>query len=307
MNNPNLDNMPADLLMKTVSLLPAKDALYLSGTSKKLKRDVGFSVIDSGLRLFGQNKWVGDYATGDIPRRGPEIPNLFETQTLSIDLQFDFVDQGWGNLKGQIFVVADRGEPYKPLEGFQTRRVVARSPGAQHRSTHIKLSFEPKMDEKCHLWYKVGGGGGHSLEVSNANVSYAIQGDNNQYFKCATSFLNSTGIWGISSEHAASHVFCRLILSAVTESLANVISCGREPDPNLAALFRAHGFGTINEMSLKALQLLLAKVTKLQEQLNPGLDGLGHDSEGLGSSSDSEAESGDPFLDDVDFDQAGNY
>jgi hypothetical protein len=145
MNNPNLGNVPTDLLAKTVSLLPASDALSLSCASKKLKSDLAFSAISSGLQLFDRNSWQGEYASSDIPRRGPEVPNLFDTQTHSICLQCDFVDQGWGHLKGQIFIVADRGEPYDPpAKGFQNRRVVARSPGAQHHSMQVNLTFQPK-------------------------------------------------------------------------------------------------------------------------------------------------------------------
>jgi hypothetical protein len=127
MTNPNLnlDDVPTDLLAKTLSLFSAKDALSLSRASKKLKRDTGFSVIDSGLPLFDRNSWHGDYATGDIPRVGPEIPNLFGTQTHSIRLQCAFVDQDWGYTTGQIFVVADGGETYEPpSKGFQNRKVV---------------------------------------------------------------------------------------------------------------------------------------------------------------------------------------
>jgi hypothetical protein len=97
--------------------------------------------------LFGWKLWRDQ---SDIPRCGPKVPNLFGTHTLSICLQCDFVDQCYaGNLKGQIFIVSDRGEPYHPEKGFQNRRVLARSLGVQHHSMQVKLTlFNPRVTER---------------------------------------------------------------------------------------------------------------------------------------------------------------
>jgi hypothetical protein len=95
-------------------------------------------------------------------------------------------DQGWGNQKGMISVV-DEGSsgrlpqydnttsawtgPHAPND-YKTAGawVVSANFPAPHRDSPLKVSF-PVVDTSVYsLWYRVGGGGGHSLTVSDCRV-----------------------------------------------------------------------------------------------------------------------------------------
>jgi hypothetical protein len=73
------------------------------------------------------------------------------------------------------------------------------------------------------------------------------------------------------------------MVGAVTESLDNAVSNGRKTDPFLTALFQSYGFDSVDKASLRAMQVLLDKVTKYHKTLvkhpNHYYRGLNHDPE----------------------------
>ena len=100
-------------------------------------------------------------------------------------------DQGWGNQKGMVSVVetaAAERQPaaeaaaeaaaqddkstlaapgdYKPWGAW----VVAGKEPAPHRMEPLRLSFPVRRGARYALWYRVGGGGGHSLRIENCSV-----------------------------------------------------------------------------------------------------------------------------------------
>ena len=89
-------------------------------------------------------------------------------------------DQGWGNRKGMVFVVETL--PSDPTEGPQKPRapgdympipmcVVAMAQQcAPHVAEELHLSFRVKKKAEYALWYRVGGGGGHRLAISDCRV-----------------------------------------------------------------------------------------------------------------------------------------
>ena len=97
-------------------------------------------------------------------------------------LTMTWQDQGWGNRKGMVFVVETL--PSDPTEGPQKPRapgdhmptpippcVVAMAPQcAPHFAKELRLSFRVKKKAEYALWYRVGGGGGHRLVISDCRV-----------------------------------------------------------------------------------------------------------------------------------------
>jgi len=88
-------------------------------------------------------------------------------------------DQGWGNRKGMLSVVANGGrapDDYKPWSDL----VVCGEEPAPHDWSPLRLSFRPNTEGTSHdpyaIWVRIGGGGGHRLKVEDLCVrvlSYA--------------------------------------------------------------------------------------------------------------------------------------
>ena len=118
--------------------------------------------------------------TGDIPIKSVQIP-VFGIDPHTVCLKCRWKDQGWGNRKGKLFVVAQGSAASKDTttcqEGrhmeadetalFGEGRFVYKSPvAAAHDFEDLQIMFTtPQKDETYHLWVVVGGGGGHKLFV----------------------------------------------------------------------------------------------------------------------------------------------
>ena len=91
-------------------------------------------------------------------------------------------DQGWGNQKGMVSVVETTAAdvaaeddksiaPAAPGDYQQWGpRVVAGKEPAPHEEEPLRLSFRVRKRARYALWYRIGGGGGHRLRLSNCSV-----------------------------------------------------------------------------------------------------------------------------------------
>ena len=110
-------------------------------------------------------------------------------------LSMNWHDQGSGNRKGRVFVVAknnqtcdrsgqvvesgnvpsDRNASSKRFGGGW---VVYSSDNAHHEEQRLEIMlFAPNEQETYHLWYVVGGGGGHILNLSNVMIQALVFDD----------------------------------------------------------------------------------------------------------------------------------
>jgi len=124
--------------------------------------------------------------------RWQPLPPVDPARTHTAFVDATWKDQGWGNRKGMISVVDESFDDAKApgdrdaspsWQGFragegspstsQSTRwpacVVAGKEPAEHESTPLRLSFRPR-NPKHALWARVGGGGGHRLEVSGCRL-----------------------------------------------------------------------------------------------------------------------------------------
>ena len=93
-------------------------------------------------------------------------------------LTCDWKDQGWGNRKGKMFLVAQdkpNGDNITPNHlasmPFMGGRIIWESPTkAEHRTTSLTVSFSPQPNEVYQLWHRIGGGGGHSIHIRNIKL-----------------------------------------------------------------------------------------------------------------------------------------
>jgi len=96
----------------------------------------------------------------------------FDQRPHTIFLRCLWKDQGWGNRKGMISIVANGGKApndYKPWSDL----VMCGKEPAPHDLSPLSLSFHPTeetMKEAYKIWLRVGHGGGHRLEVEDLCV-----------------------------------------------------------------------------------------------------------------------------------------
>lgn len=173
--------------------LPPEDAINFSCTSKKQRKQMPLTTTPTRKILTKMSKTDCD----DARHYAFKIPLPSQVTTHSLGISFDWMDQGWGNRKGEVAIVAEedgtspcqiqstvRPSPChmqstvstvwnsdfdvfdRPIYEFDTgKRVVYTSPIAPHIRQKLTITFQPKQHETYHVFYTVGGGGGHSLHL----------------------------------------------------------------------------------------------------------------------------------------------
>jgi len=161
--NSKLIELPADLQKQLCLFLGAQEAsIGLSFTCKDIYNGLGISLLKSHPPHLTLDP-INSHEQGNSFVKGPEIPILFRYKTALVTFCCKWKDQGWGNRKGRIEI----------REGDR-KRMVAKSPTAEHSKTNLCLTFEPKHNEKYYIYFLVGGGGGHSLHVTDIRIKQLI-------------------------------------------------------------------------------------------------------------------------------------
>ena len=138
-------------------------------------------MLQDPVPLFESNTWHGTHdEESNTPRRSVWIPVKFRHKTHSVVLSCQWRDQGFGNRKGTLFVVAvpavdDPNE--ETLDSIENGTIVYESPLAPHAQESIQFSFAYSPEKAYYLWYRVGGGGGHRLYVENLSMRTLIYDD----------------------------------------------------------------------------------------------------------------------------------
>ena len=178
-----MDSLPRDLKRYIGQYLDSKDVLSMAQMNKRTKTDLAVSALLPPLEFIANGHWVN---VTDTPICGPEIPlDYGPKMTHSVTLTCNWRDQGWGNRKSQLFVVgrntSNDALPIRPHSEWtiDNGHVLYSSPIAEHHAQTLALKFWPRDDcNVYHLWFKVGGGGGHELFVNDVKVHCVVYEDN---------------------------------------------------------------------------------------------------------------------------------
>lgn len=173
-----LSGLPSDALNHAVSFLNSKDALQLSELNSSFREALSLSTLHDPTPLITRNTWYGTRDEGSsTPRRSVWIPVLFPHRTHSVVLTCKWRDQGFGNRKGALFVVAvpvNDDPNTEMLESIENGKTVYASPIAPHEEESLRISFSCSPSMAYYLWYRVGGGGGHQLGINNLMMHTVI-------------------------------------------------------------------------------------------------------------------------------------
>ena len=246
-----MDSLPPDVKRKVGRCLESKDALSLRRVNKGMKLDMALTTLLPPLQLLAHGHWTDRTCT---PICGPEIPLLFGPGRFhSVTLKCTWRDQGWGNRKSQLFVVGrnrrNASLPIipRPQWNIQNGHVLYSSPIAEHREQQLTITFYPRDDvDTYHLWYKVGGGGGHELFVNNLKVYTIINEDNENYKLKIYKALEDKEVFSRNIQNyrnATGEVFSAWLLLSLTEIPV-------EGDPEITLFLSLFGLqGNSNNMN----------------------------------------------------------
>lgn len=247
-----LSSLPNDALVHTVSFLGSKDALQLSELNSSFCSTLSFSALHNPIPLSIPTTLYGTHnEESNSPRRSAWIPVLFPNRTHSVVLTCQWRDQGYGNRKGALFVVAvpSQDDPNETmLESIENGTIVYQSPVAPHQEESLTMSFSYCPDKAYYLWYRIGGGGGHQLRVHNLKMHTIIYDCNDQWIGQHYQALNSHGFLVADSNDLALGML-RTLASVGQENITPEIAA------HLDALFGPAGINT-SASSMKALEEL---------------------------------------------------
>jgi len=199
-----MDELPDEIMPKIAGYLPPLDTIHLNNTSKILHSKL--SLTSSCPRQILTKFSRGD--CDDDLHYGFQVPVPHQFSCHSVLLSLVWRDQGWGNRKGRIVIEAEEKSHVPRTSGRRcdNGRVVHTSGTAPHSAKRLGITFQPKESETYHLWYAVGGGGGHNVHLSNVRIQILVLGDPGRCFGKAYSILANTealGVWDRKSRPAA--------------------------------------------------------------------------------------------------------
>ena len=150
--------------------LPAKDALAFAAVC----RDCRVVRLAPPLKLKETKQTWHNPSSRYSAHEWQDLPLDANTRRRahSVLLKCRWQDQGWGNRKGMLSVVAEGGTAPNDYTRW-SEKVLAGAEPAPHDQQPLALSFRaPEGAElpPCKLFARAGGGGGHSLTVSQLCV-----------------------------------------------------------------------------------------------------------------------------------------
>ncbi len=225
--------------------------------------------------------------TGDIPVKSVQIPifGMGANDPHAVILTCRWKDQGWGNQKGKIFVVAKSSDAREGTKTCQEGRNMEVDETAQfgggrfvykslapaaHVFEDLQIVFTPRKDEVYHLWIVVGGGGGHLLIVENLCVHTLVFDDSDRTMRKAYAGLHRLGVLNSEIDDSPSinggdFFQTRLLLAAIEDlQERNAVARGGVKT-TLYQFFESRDLAT-NEESLRSLRELIRILLDFKEQ-----------------------------------------
>lgn len=266
-----LAKLPPELIQRTASFLDPRNAIDLSRCCKSVNSNLRLSSLHPPLLLSSSQlvtrrsgiTLTGDYAAGDEETPWLHLPIPFRRRVHSVTVVVRWRDQGWGNQKGQIRIVARRTTPRHPVDSdapFHGGKSVAESPIAEHTTTECRLMFVPIQGRAYQLYYRVGGGGGHSLQFFSARVYTTVFDDEERYISNNYRMLHRAKALG---PNLVGNTFYPELLVRASKSMRRQLAAGEEPDILLSFLLEEYSI-PVNEPSLVALEEVLIDRKRLE-------------------------------------------
>lgn len=190
-----MDSLPEEIMKHNVAAyLTMSDMCQLSGMSKRWHSKLSLSItpprkilsefsrIDCRNGDANYGPYLMDYGF-EIP-----VPSQAQVDSHSVRVSMSWRDQGWGTgvreHKSYFLIMASDKE-----SGGRLGPVVFASGLAPHTKKRLSITFVPKRHQSYHLWYVVGGGCGHSLNLFDVSVQALVFDDPSRSYLKAWNFV----------------------------------------------------------------------------------------------------------------------
>jgi hypothetical protein len=243
-----IEQVPVELQKRIAGFLTHYDAYQFSESTTQIHESLGMSTIVLPDPLITEMSWTGAVVGGDTPRRYLTIPLMVKNRIHTVMLQGRFKDQGWGNQKGCLYIVATSSSG---------SRIVVETPLASHTNSRFSLKFSIADDETYSLWYKVGAGGGHALSVYNLRLQIIIfDGRGRHLEKNFSAMVQRGALRGFETD------FHFHMLQTISRTLLLQLERGDSPDINMSTFFESSGI-EVSKQSLLALDQIATSLMEL--------------------------------------------
>mmetsp|Transcript_16271 Transcript_16271/g.27772 ORF Transcript_16271/g.27772 Transcript_16271/m.27772 type:complete len:316 (+) Transcript_16271:114-1061(+) len=253
---------PAILTQKIAHYLSPADLFHVSTTSKKLHSQLALSVTPRrkiiaklsrhDLQGYDIRAFHGPY----LMEYGFAVPIPSTVECHSIRVLMSGRDQGWGNKKSYFVIAFSDNNVAVPTKQEQPQGPLVFSSGiAPHSRQHIEFIFQPENDRSYHLWYVVGGGGGHEFHLFNVTVESLIFDDALHSYSKACHFLASKNTllpWDVVSSSKFSPLFSGSFETMLDTAIYS-LEHGQPILPPMKSYFREAG---LSEEDLSSLELM---------------------------------------------------
>lgn len=241
------------------SYLEPRDALRLGSTCRKMKETVGLTLFEP-FSLGVEERTLND--SSDDFYLFATIRPVLESRCHSVIVSFDFKDQGWGNRKSQIVVVRGGSSSEHGLDEmpFGGGTVVCETPIAEHYWERRSMTYHNNFGSTYSLWYRVGGGGGHSLSIRNLGFRSLVHDDPQGTLVAQQKALLSFGGFGPSTSGAAFPSLLQAVCKCLRRHRISSESTESTPFKDIIEWFDSAGLSTKTEQSLTALETLASEM-----------------------------------------------
>jgi hypothetical protein len=207
-NSRRIDRLPDAILYDRIitSFLDDRDVAVASACCRAWRTNLPIVRLEPPVEIHHPLTMHGGYHNGDDYFYMLTLPVIISARTRSVTLQGRWRDQGWGNRKGQLAILAtsattttasaSQREPASPVvpppprqlsysdltEEQENRRMVCLTANvAEHQWHPFTLRFATRTrpgpgseTNYYHLYMKAGSGGGHVLNLAEAKVFTVI-------------------------------------------------------------------------------------------------------------------------------------
>jgi hypothetical protein len=164
-----MEEFSREIHIAIASFLGVNDVVNYQSCNKQLRRMINLHRLDrpSPIGIIDSKSQTYRGVDDRIhPKQIIGTSFYFSNLIHSVKFSCNFLDQGWGNRKGYIFISEKPNQEQQQGIG----RMIARSPLAEHHETKCELIFKPKPGFTYGLCYLIGGGGGHELIVRDIKL-----------------------------------------------------------------------------------------------------------------------------------------
>ncbi|GMI59424.1 hypothetical protein ScalyP_jg8106 [Parmales sp. scaly parma] len=173
--SPTLASLAIVSLHQISSFLTSRDYLSFSLSTKQPSFTPPLPTTKSILLPITSEKFIGNQNVYDalLWNKLDLKSNCYNVH--SVTLSGSWCDQGWGNRKGMISVVTEGGVAPRDFSLWGPYVVGGAEP-APHEESQFSINFSVSEPKNFEVWVRVGGGGGHTLTISNLKCEVLMYG-----------------------------------------------------------------------------------------------------------------------------------